>query len=196
MIERKHLTKLLTDFNNFRQVITEVTRIGVVKDGVIMATLLMEDILHIMEEDITEHTTQNTEDTLTGVMIKEEGTKRSGIGIKHMDPRVILQITVVITLLIIMELKRVIMDIILTELMVMQITVLLVITEDIIREGKKVPVITLDSFLTHSLFSFEDTEAIGEDMDRMVIMGDITVTEAIMDGNKSCHSRVNYSLAL
>ena len=132
----------------------EVTRIGVIKDGVIMATLLMEDILRIMEEDIMEHTTQNMEDTLTGVMIKEEGMKRSGIGIKDMDPRVILQITVVITLLTIMELKRVIMDTILTELMVMQITVLLVIMEGIIREGKEVPVITLDSFSTHSLFFF------------------------------------------
>lgn len=132
--------------NNFLQVITEVTRIGAIKDGVIMETLLMEDIIHIMEEDITGHITQNTEDTLTGVMIREEDTKRSGIGIKHMDPRAILQITVVITLLIIMELKRIIMDIILTELMVTQITVLLLITEGIISQGKEITLVTLDSF--------------------------------------------------
>lgn len=63
----------------------EAITVTEVKAGVITATQPMEAILHITEEPLMAVTTPNMEDTLIGVMIKEEVMRRSGTGTKLME---------------------------------------------------------------------------------------------------------------
>jgi len=67
------------------QDIMEAITVTEVKVGVITATQLMEDTLHITEDPLMAVTTRNMEDTLIGVTIKEEVMRKNGIGTKLME---------------------------------------------------------------------------------------------------------------
>jgi hypothetical protein len=130
-MSNKYLSRLQGITAIILQVIMVATNHTAVRDGAITETVLMEDILLITEEDTTELTIQSMEVTLTGVMTREEDTRRNGIGTKHTAANLIMLTTEDIIQHIIMELKRLITDIILTGLMVMRIMEVEVTTQGI-----------------------------------------------------------------